>query len=427
MALDVKVGTFTPGGSTGNQSITGVGFQPKLVLFLTAFANSRAPTDGLAHEEVGFGAACSSTERFAWGVFSQDNKATSTITNRHFRDDACIYLANGFSGGAETVDVEFDFVSFDADGFTLDNVAGSSGPEILYLALGGDDITDVAVGQWTFTSGTGSLSVTGVGFQPDLVLFSGCSGQTNTWNDHALGFFGAAISSTEEAVLGFADRDAQSTSITDRYQRSNRCVALPYNEGIHTEAEFTSMDSDGFTINKLNAPGSNQAGYGYIALKGDFNKKIHIWDDPTSTGSHSETGVGFQPDAMILGGFGAPSNTGILPHSDFHLGFIESSGVRYTMNGQAQDAVATTSTMRAMETSMFVKHSAAGSFEVTSETDFTSFDSDGFTVDRQTDDGTDREFISLLLGSTVSAEEIIKNSFKVFKSSIFQSKLFKRV
>ena len=75
---------------------------------------------------------------------------------------------------AATLDGIADFKSMDADGFTLtidDQFAQDY--RICYLALGGDDLTNVFIGNKAFPEATGNYDVTGVGFQPDAVLMAG--------------------------------------------------------------------------------------------------------------------------------------------------------------------------------------------------------------------------------------------------------------
>ena len=109
--------------------------------------------------------------------------------------------------------------------------------------------TGVAVDNFTFTS-TGSLSITGVGFKPSLVIFFGVYEDTLSF-----GVSTASKSRSVRIVLG-----------TDNATRSSSyCFSLGDNTGIaDVIATLTSMDSDGFTLNVSKVSGT--ANVSYIAF-----------------------------------------------------------------------------------------------------------------------------------------------------------------
>lgn len=109
--------------------------------------------------------------------------------------------------------------------------------------------TGVAVDNFTFTS-TGSLSITGVGFKPSLVIFFGVYEDTLSF-----GVSTASKSRSVRIVLG-----------TDNATRSSGyCFSLGDNTGIaDVIATLTSMDSDGFTLNVSKVSGT--ANVSYIAF-----------------------------------------------------------------------------------------------------------------------------------------------------------------
>ncbi len=73
-SLDCYVDNFAINTSTGNQSITGVGFEPKIVIFY----GTHLTADGVVvHNAFACGAGISSTSRFCITSASEDNKTTS--------------------------------------------------------------------------------------------------------------------------------------------------------------------------------------------------------------------------------------------------------------------------------------------------------------------------------------------------------------
>jgi len=197
-----KVGSFNidpSKGVTQTQSISGLGFQPKIVLFW--WGGSTASSDTVAGGTycVGFGAAISSGSRFCVAGVSDDAAADSNAARAHYVD-SCIRV---YSNGEPTLDGIMDFSSMDADGFTLvvdDQFTNAY--RISYLALGGTDLTNVYIGNKAEHLVIEQYQVTGVGFQPD-VLITAFAGRA-TLNSVAGGLnmgIGMATSSNNQGVL----------------------------------------------------------------------------------------------------------------------------------------------------------------------------------------------------------------------------------
>ena len=118
-----KVGYFSSPASTGNYSITGLGFKPKVIEFI-------------GHKNDGF-----QTWFFHSQGFADDagNQNVSTLTGNYsnlFRGDCkfdgCVYLIN--TAGA--IQVMATLVSMDNDGFTLNFTNVNPIFAIRYKAIG---------------------------------------------------------------------------------------------------------------------------------------------------------------------------------------------------------------------------------------------------------------------------------------------------
>jgi hypothetical protein len=167
MALSSYTGTFDLNASTGDQSVTGVGFQPKFGIFWTTDQNATGST-GTA--TFGLGVAGSSTDR---GYVAYRSETTVGTSNTAAGNNITRLLKLYSLATTPTVDVEVDFVSWDSDGFTVNiSNAPSSTRRVHYLVWGGTDITDVNVVDWTVTN-TATQAITGVGFESDLIIFLG--------------------------------------------------------------------------------------------------------------------------------------------------------------------------------------------------------------------------------------------------------------
>ena len=117
MAYSAYAGSFNIDSSVtaGNdQSVTGVGFQGKVVLFWWSGGTSAGDEVAGGTIRYGFGAAASSSSRWYTSCYSVDGAAASD-TSATSNTDACI----GIIASPASIDGEADFKQWDADGFTL--------------------------------------------------------------------------------------------------------------------------------------------------------------------------------------------------------------------------------------------------------------------------------------------------------------------
>ena len=118
MALSGYAGVFALNTATGNQSVTGVGFQPDVVIFLP----TNLTADGVGSDAyLNIGAAVSSSARKTFSSTSEDGQATTDTSRESY--DLCISQNNP---GSSSSDYLADFVSLDADGFTI-NITDAPG------------------------------------------------------------------------------------------------------------------------------------------------------------------------------------------------------------------------------------------------------------------------------------------------------------
>lgn len=102
--IQYKVGTFTSSASTGNQSVTGLGFRPRLIIL----GMGAGAVDSLIH---GWGAATASDSVSMWGARTDD-----TNTGAQGTSSTRVILWTNTAG---TVVANATLVSMDTDGFTL--------------------------------------------------------------------------------------------------------------------------------------------------------------------------------------------------------------------------------------------------------------------------------------------------------------------
>lgn len=250
--VSCKVGVFNANTSTGAQAVTGVGFKPVGMLFAPA-QNAGTSEDRLTYPALGW---TDGTNQFASAVFSDDGNASAN-TKRYQRIDKCAALLDNAAGG---VVGEAGITSFDTDGFTVNwTTAAASALRVYYLAFKG---IPFKVGSLTQPSASGSQAVTGLGFQPGVVVLQSVNAAASTSVQDELDFsLGAAmarhtagVQTVTQRSIWMGDKDAADPMQSARYYSE----ALVWAAGVvnatgpsstlAASAAVASFTCDGFTL-----------------------------------------------------------------------------------------------------------------------------------------------------------------------------------
>lgn len=262
-------GSFLTGTGAVSTTIpvTGVGFTPKAIVFFWNGRTESVDTVGSITHKRGYGFAVSPTDRRTCTNISIDGVNPSDTASRN-TPNACVSILLDTS----TVDGELDLQSMDSDGFTLvvDNQFATS-YRIFYMAIGGGDVVNAITGQDAAPAGIGQDTVSGLGFQPDIVFIMS-TGQTTTppvTGVDARLSFGAAISAASQAVWAGGANDGVTPSQSIAYCRSGECVAIPSTNlaSVDVRATFVAFTGDGFTLNWTEANGTAPF-FHYLAVQG---------------------------------------------------------------------------------------------------------------------------------------------------------------
>lgn len=387
MGLSAFHGNFVLNTGTGNQAITGLGFQPKIILF---YSSCKSGADGGQNDGfIMFGVASSSTARWVTQSGGPWGFGGGSANKKNWKTTRCIFASQGFGTVAEA-----DFVSMDADGFTINISTASTAIKIFYLALGGTDLS-AFVGNTTLNSSTGNQAITGVGFQPDYVGFGNTKAGTSTAEENGNNFcHGGAISSTSRFVT---QQDGNNGNPTDENgsQITTKCLRYTSAAAVSFEADFVSMDTDGFTINVSTASGT--PAFGYFCLKG-LQVAIGTETQKTSTGTKATTGIGFLPNALFFVSRGKTNSASITADAGMEFGSASAAGTEGSASSAALDAIASnTRNQKYSNATKAISHitatAASGAPTVNGLCDVSSLDADGYTLDWTTADATAREHI----------------------------------
>lgn len=398
MSLQASFGTLTTSAGTGDKTVTGLAFQPKAVL---GFYNNQTGVGTSADAHIGVGMSGIANEDLSTYHNSLDNSATSDVT-RSILNSA--YWKTTV-GGATTARVTGTMSTFTSDGFTINTTANVTSAILPYLALGGSDITNSVAGQIAMPNSTADFSVTGLGFQPDVIFLSVILLATNgTANNNNSFCFGVANSSGQWCS-SVKSQNAQATMNTSRAFYDNRCAVVLQSTGDTAvdEIGFVSMDADGFT---LSHPVNSTGGYliNYLAIKGG-QWKIGNLAQPSSTGNQSVTGMTFEPVGTLFSH--ASYETANSPVATARMGIGGATGTgdeRAIWMGDRDNVPDSIANQRYATDKVIIMYAEATSAGATvqAEADYVSNNSDGFTINWSTADATARKVGYVSFGSNPS-------------------------
>jgi hypothetical protein len=255
---------------------------------------------------------------------------------------------------------------------------------------------EVYCGGFNAPTSDGSHSETGVGFQPDAVIMIITRASTVTGaTDSVLGVGMVTSASEEIAWSTYMDDGDTTTKYHVGYETDACALRLKApNTSATVRANLTSLDADGFTLNFS----TTSAGYRlqYIAIGGLVDATVVEIAAKTTTGTQAYTGVGFQPDALVICQTNRTA-TGIARGNIF-FGFGVSDGTNdFAAAFFGDDNVGTTIESSKLDTGSAVL--LVNSSGVLLEATVDSLDADGFTLDFTTASGAaPKAFVLCLKG-----------------------------
>ena len=259
MALAKKVTSFLVASSdtAGTNIDVTLGFQPK-AFKLWATGRSDA-TDAVGSASlrrcIGFGK--DDSNRGACATASENGAAAADADS--YQTDAAVFIQTTSDGTlAGALDVA-PVAQWPADGvrFVVDTQFVAS-QRIDIAALGGTDITDVAVFFFPGPTATGNYDITTPGFQGSFALFAGIGQLTAPpfgSGSQSILMVGAAVSASEQFVVTGCTDEGSPTMDTGSYAYNGECLAVlsasnPTTSPVGRDT-FVSWLANGFRLNRL--------------------------------------------------------------------------------------------------------------------------------------------------------------------------------
>lgn len=385
--LQTQVETFAALSGTGNQTISTTGFQPKAVLF---WITDRTSTGSGADAFYGRGWTDGTNQAAAATAWQDgsDNTWGSMVTDRAIRliDETGSVLADA------------GIVSLNSDGFTINWTTAGGSRLVTYLALGGAALTNVEVGSMAIDGSNTTESVSGMGFQPEGILFFGARDTNFDFGDTQEGqAFGVAASPTSRHSSGNRERN---NGVGSSGYRDNEVMA-PADDLTTPEAEWDiqSFDSGGFTLARDFGVDEGVV-LSYMALDG-ISIAEGILTQPTSTGSQSVSSLSFEPSVVLFDGGDKASASAYESEPEQVFGAAtgsNSAAIWIGRNGTAADTD--------LSTFAAIRSLTAGTPSQNAQALLTSMNSNGFTLNWTNVDSTQRQVGWVALGPADASVDI---------------------
>jgi hypothetical protein len=267
--------------------------------------------------------------------------------------------------------------------------------------LTGNATTGVFVKKGSFTKTTSGApvnqAITGVGFQPQAIIFF-WTRQTATGLASAVhAGYGFTTGTTNERGIAIASDDGAGTSNTGRRQSQQRMIILlsSGSPSLAAQAELNSMDPDGFTVRwTTNDARADIIHYIAIGGPGVTDALAGTFTAVSGAGSQSITGLGFRPSFLMTISIDSTTYDSGVSVGKAALGFASGPTARGTVSVTLEDGQGTSDTWVRQRNDRFISElTDSGGDDMLA--DLTSFDADGFTINKSTADATDIHYLAL--------------------------------
>jgi len=334
MSLNADLQVLTQPGATGNQTYSlAANFDPKAIIL---WATPQTADGSVASYRygIGLGTYRGAAVQQRYVCIRGLDGAGSADTARGAGSGALLVIQTS-SAGASSRDLEIDLVSMQT-GATSEvvlnwvNLHSTASIRVFMLVLGGSDITDAIVEQFTVTTAAATQDeepVAGFG-KPDFLFFINLNDADSEAASDAIFSFGFAKQGEAGRCFAFAQTDGNTASITAMTQRSNRFNIAIVDGGGSTESiaaldtNVANWPTDGFKVDYDSTP-SFANRIGYLALRGTFQSTTGANTAPTAGGLpvNQDNNAGFVPKVGFNLGWNLAASASIQTADATQCGF----------------------------------------------------------------------------------------------------------
>ena len=412
--VQVKQGYFLTNATSGPQIVTGVGFEPKAIIFYWTGNDTAAGTKDVVKFGVGVSAGNSGSHgsigiRVEHVLGNYSAGASSTRESQ-------IKIYTGDLGSAKTANAAV--TGFTGDGFELNWLDEPGGTYIIhYFAVGGAGVV-ASAGEFLAGKSFSGATQINTGFRPDMVFMvsNGTKELYELAPVHAANFsLGFATGSSSQAVANFFFNNGGATSQVCSRERTDAVISMLTSScSSYFLGDGFFTDDSGFTFRNSLVPDPFYVRY--LAI-GGASFKVGSFTKRTSVGTSSVVGLGFTPKGIFLASRNQPVNSSIAPHADFSIGSANSINSRGAIGVSAQALTTGLSTDRRTTTNKVYTHITSVAGALSNEADLVSLDEDGFTLNWTTADINANEIFYFAVGDPqpVSFPDLVQKNYRWYK------------
>jgi hypothetical protein len=222
---------------------------------------------------------------------------------------------------------------------------------------------------------------TGFGFTPQLVMLFDLGAALDAVN--AGMFCGMGFSDgTNNYAVSSEMGDGKTVANGSKTLRTDVCLYFKTESAGVRGSLTASMLADGFRVTVATAVNSFPRKVGYLAIGGLTNVKLGARTTPSATGTFDTTGLGFQPDGLILAG----ANNATVPDDDaFNIGMgfgVATASAQASMGWSAQHSSPPSNTRTRWNTASVLTLLTENADTVLMELALSAFIADGFTLNK---------------------------------------------
>lgn len=388
------VQSAAPTSNGGTQDFTATGFgTPSCVMFFLSYGttNGTAVDNGM----LAFGFSDFTNHRGIAHVAEDSGTTTDTMSQRSATALITLLNTDQSTDGTATASTITDGV----------RLTWADAPPSAYLVtavmFNSSVFSNCSVGTITPSgSVSGTASVSGLGWQPDIILAAYAGSTTSARTSFGMALNDGGI---VQYAAGQASTTALATSSVTSALMSTRLAFNALSFSTVASYELTSFDSGGFTLTtRDNTAAVNDVYYLAAKLATGASAKLVTCTSPTATGAHSCTGAGFTPEAAIMSHTAAAALDTLESDGDAEpYGLSAFTSGTQSFAGMSDDdnvAAANTASMTSTNPIRMIKDAA--DYMVAT---LTGFQSDGVDFNYTTTDGTARYRGLLFLKSATTA------------------------
>ena len=387
--------------STLDLEVSGFGEPTAAILFLSDANTTNNPQQ---HAAISVGFWTASAQRSVGG-YSADSSADGRCSRQQKTGVVFSRPSTSVSGGTTTAVRFFEATAAVApggNGIRLTVSYSDSGISRYVTAILIKGTLNASVVDVNLGTGTSAIDVSSLGFRPDLLFAIGAGGGSNSLLSHAITSIGFAHNdgtTTTQGFVGVWSKDHVATTDTGAYVGASHIGGQVFNGTASWLASVSDFDANGFSITPSANAGSDVLYILALELADANDAYVGVVDSKTTTGTQAYTGTGFTPQVVGLLQTRCTATGTVARTNSLAIGATDGTRSR-VVSARDQDAVTTSSSDSESADSVILIRNGDGTDDAAAA--YSSFDSDGWTLNYSDGSANVRKMLAFAIGDSTA-------------------------